>query len=389
MSITVHIKSGQNKWDVTIDPSKTVSEFKEEIARVSEIPADNQRLIYSGKILKDDQTVESYKIQEGHAIHLVKSGGVQGSIATSGSGGGSTSSPSNAESNTVPSNIASGQTGGFNPLSDLTSARYAGFTNLPSADMFGPDGGMNSMASQDDLLHMLDNPIFQSQMNEMLSNPQMIDFMIQSNPQLQAMGPQARQLFQSPFFRQMLTNPQMIRQSMQFANMMNPDGSSNGEAAANAFPAPGESTTETQSTTEHGANTDSNSGVAANNASNPFAAMFNSGSNPFGAMFNNMNNAGTATGTGAGTGAGAAAGTGSGQQLPAFDPSLLASMLGAPSQSSQPVEQDNRPPEERYEQQLRQLNDMGFFEFDRNVAALRRSGGSVQGALDSLLNGDI
>nr|2BWE_A Chain A, DSK2 [Saccharomyces cerevisiae]2BWE_B Chain B, DSK2 [Saccharomyces cerevisiae]2BWE_C Chain C, DSK2 [Saccharomyces cerevisiae]2BWE_D Chain D, DSK2 [Saccharomyces cerevisiae]2BWE_E Chain E, DSK2 [Saccharomyces cerevisiae]2BWE_F Chain F, DSK2 [Saccharomyces cerevisiae]2BWE_G Chain G, DSK2 [Saccharomyces cerevisiae]2BWE_H Chain H, DSK2 [Saccharomyces cerevisiae]2BWE_I Chain I, DSK2 [Saccharomyces cerevisiae]2BWE_J Chain J, DSK2 [Saccharomyces cerevisiae]2BWE_K Chain K, DSK2 [Sacch len=46
-------------------------------------------------------------------------------------------------------------------------------------------------------------------------------------------------------------------------------------------------------------------------------------------------------------------------------------------------------PEERYEHQLRQLNDMGFFDFDRNVAALRRSGGSVQGALDSLLNGDV
>lgn len=376
MSITVHIKSGQNKWDVTIDPSKTVSEFKEEIAKVSEIPAGNQRLIYSGKILKDDQTMDSYKIQEGHAIHLVKSGGSQGSIAASGSGANASSS-SNAESNTVPSNIASGQTGGFNPLSDLTSARYAGFTNLPSADMFGPDGGMNSMANQDDLLHMLDNPIFQSQMNEMLSNPQMIDFMIQSNPQLQAMGPQARQLFQSPFFRQMLTNPQMIRQSMQFANMMNPDGSSNGESSANAFPAPGESTTESTSTAEHGANTDSNSAVSAGGAPNPFAAMFNSGSNPFGAMFNNMNNAGSG------------AGTGTGQQLPALDPSLLASMFGAPSQSSQPVEQDNRPPEERYEQQLRQLNDMGFFEFDRNVAALRRSGGSVQGALDSLLNGDI
>ena len=62
-------------------------------------------------------------------------------------------------------------------------------------------------------------------------------------------------------------------------------------------------------------------------------------------------------------------------------------MGGAPA--AQPAAPDNRPPEERYETQLRQLNDMGFFEFDRNVAALRRSGGSVQGALDALLNGDI
>jgi len=47
---------------------------------------------------------------------------------------------------------------------------------------------------------------------------------------------------------------------------------------------------------------------------------------------------------------------------------------------------DNRPPEEVYAEQLRQLNDMGFFDFDRNVQALRRSGGSVQGAIEHLLN---
>lgn len=46
---------------------------------------------------------------------------------------------------------------------------------------------------------------------------------------------------------------------------------------------------------------------------------------------------------------------------------------------------DTRPPEERFQEQLRQLNDMGFCEFDQNVEALRRSGGSVQGAVEYLL----
>ena len=52
-----------------------------------------------------------------------------------------------------------------------------------------------------------------------------------------------------------------------------------------------------------------------------------------------------------------------------------------------PAPADNRPPEEIYESQLRQLNEMGFYEFDRNVSALRRSGGNVQGAIEYLLNG--
>jgi ubiquilin len=47
---------------------------------------------------------------------------------------------------------------------------------------------------------------------------------------------------------------------------------------------------------------------------------------------------------------------------------------------------DNTPPEERYASQLQQLNDMGFYEFERNVQALRRSGGNVQGAVEYLLS---
>jgi ubiquilin len=59
--------------------------------------------------------------------------------------------------------------------------------------------------------------------------------------------------------------------------------------------------------------------------------------------------------------------------------------LGGAAPAAAPA--DNRPPEERYAEQLRQLNDMGFFDFDRNVEALRRSGGSVQGAIEHLLSG--
>lgn len=35
--------------------------------------------------------------------------------------------------------------------------------------------------------------------------------MIASNPQLAAMGPQVRQMMQSPMFRQMISNPETLR----------------------------------------------------------------------------------------------------------------------------------------------------------------------------------
>jgi ubiquilin len=65
---------------------------------------------------------------------------------------------------------------------------------------------------------------------------------------------------------------------------------------------------------------------------------------------------------------------------------LLAQLIaGLGGQVGTPPPPDNRPPEERYADQLRQLNDMGFYEFERNIEALRRSGGSVQGAVEYLL----
>lgn len=354
-SISITIKSsGDKKYELTFDPLITVGELKNLIAEQSQIPATSQRLIYSGKVLKDNETIASYKVQNGHTIHLVKSAGASSSNANA-STTGSTTSPSAANANpssntntnsasSVPSNIAAGQ-GSFNPLADLTGARYAGYSQLPSGSMFGPDGGMNSnLPDPEQLNSMMSNPMFQQQMQAMLSDPQMLDFMIQQNPQLRAMGPQAREMLQSPFFRQMISNPQMMRSMMDMTR-----GNVSGNAT-NAFPAPGANPAATGGdSTADAANTTGDNTNATNPppAGNPFAGLFPNG-------------------------------------IPPIDP--LALFGGAGAAAPAPV--DNRPPEERYENQLRQLNDMGFYDFDRNVEALRRTGGSVQGAIEYLLGGN-
>ncbi|ODV82472.1 uncharacterized protein CANTADRAFT_88365 [Suhomyces tanzawaensis NRRL Y-17324] len=341
MSLSITIKSsGGTKYEVSIDPSITVAELKTAVAEKLGIEAERQRLIYSGKVLKDTETVESYKIQDGHTIHLVKSaaasgGALSGAASSSAANSTASSAPS---SNAIPSNIAAG-TGSFNPLSDLTGARYAGYAQLPSASMFGPDGGMNGMPDPEQMNQMLSSPQFQESMNQMLSNPQMLEFMINLNPQLRAMGPQAREMLQSPFFRQMLANPDMMRGMMEMTR-----GVGGGAQAPPAFPAPGANPTQQSDSSD----STQSQGTPNTAPANPFASMFPNGAppiNPF-ALF--------------GEGAGGAA--------------------AAPA--------DNRPPEERYESQLRQLNDMGFFDFDRNVEALRRTGGSVQGAIEYLLGGN-
>jgi ubiquilin len=125
--------------------------------------------------------------------------------------------------------------------------------------------------------------------------------------------------------RNMMQNPEAMRSMMQ---MM---GGGAGGASANPFGALGQPAAGGDAAATGGAN-----------PNNPFAALFGPG------------------GFGAGGG------------------------FGAPAPAA-PA--DTRPPEEIYQSQLAQLNEMGFYEFERNVSALRRSGGNVQGAIEYLLNG--
>lgn len=62
--IEINIRApGDKKSSVTIDPSKTVAELKALVATKTDIEADRQRLIYSGRVLKDEEKVEVYKIR--------------------------------------------------------------------------------------------------------------------------------------------------------------------------------------------------------------------------------------------------------------------------------------------------------------------------------------
>jgi len=231
-----------------------------------------------------------------------------------------------------------------------------------------------------------------------------------------------------------MTNPDTLRQAARMRSMMG------GGGAPGGFPAPGVTDTTPEGAAGSTPNAQANPGAAGMPdlaslfggmpggagaaAGNPFASLFGAppvgttpttspppaasagqntpqpgaqaGSdappNPFASLFGNAGNAGNA----------GASPFGGLQMTPEMmqqamqmmrDPAyadmfgggglgnLFGGGAGAPAAPA-----DSRPPEERYADQLRQLNDMGFFDFDRNVEALRRSGGSVQGAIEQLLS---
>ena len=142
--ITFNVKAANDKKHVlTLPATTTVADLKTKLSssEYADIPAERQRLIYSGRVLKDPDTLGGVKIKDGHTIHLVK-GAASNARQNPANQGTSSSTGTPTPTPQVPTNIAAGT--GNNPLAGLTGARYAGFHGLPSMDQFGADGGVCS-----------------------------------------------------------------------------------------------------------------------------------------------------------------------------------------------------------------------------------------------------
>jgi len=160
------------------------------------------------------------------------------------------------------------------------------------------------------------------------------------NPQYAAMGPQAREMFQSERFRQMMSNPDTLRGMMQMASVMRSAGL---DPLAGPF---GESTS-----------------AVSGNSNVPLASN-------------------TTSTTATPVGGSAHGGTPPAPNLIGGDPSALLQLLGGVPSSA-----DARPPEERFQVQLQQLQDMGFTNASQNVRALLATGGNVHSAIEYILGG--
>lgn len=136
--------SSDGNHSITIAETATVLDLKDKLAGADyeNVPADRQRLIYSGRVMKNEEPLSTYKIKTGNTIHMVKS--AQSNAAQNQVSAGASSTPGSAPRAAagVPTNMAAGTAN--NPLAGLTGARYAGHMGLPGMDMFGVDGGVSA-----------------------------------------------------------------------------------------------------------------------------------------------------------------------------------------------------------------------------------------------------
>ena len=72
-TIEVNVKGGNDvKMQIKVPEDATVADLKALVAQNnSEYAADQQRLIFAGKVLKDEDPISKYNLKNGHTIHLV------------------------------------------------------------------------------------------------------------------------------------------------------------------------------------------------------------------------------------------------------------------------------------------------------------------------------
>ena len=59
IKVTIKASTGQ-RYEAELDTDDSVEAVKQKLAGLCDVPADQQRLIYSGHVLKDEQTLEHY-----------------------------------------------------------------------------------------------------------------------------------------------------------------------------------------------------------------------------------------------------------------------------------------------------------------------------------------
>ncbi|KAL1894713.1 UV excision repair protein rad23 [Sporothrix stenoceras] len=118
----------QQKFVIEVDPSETIAAVKQKISDERGWEPKTQKLIYSGKILKDEETVESYKIEEkGFVVCVVnkpKAPPAAAAAATASSSSASTAAAASSSSASapVPATPARGSAPAATPAAPVAAA---------------------------------------------------------------------------------------------------------------------------------------------------------------------------------------------------------------------------------------------------------------------------
>ncbi|XP_059282685.1 ubiquitin domain-containing protein DSK2b-like [Lycium ferocissimum] len=208
--VTINIRcSSGSKFTVRVRLDSTVGSFKSKLAEHANIAVEQQRLIYKGRILKDDQTLQSYGLEADHTVHLVR-----------GSAPAPSANPASATNAGGPNTVqnaprdAASDAGGPFPGPGLGASMFPGLGSAGGGGgLFGaglPDFEQvqQQLTQNPDMMRdMLNMPLVQNLMN----NPDTIRNMIMNNPQMREI------MDRNPELAHVLNDPATLRQTMEAA----------------------------------------------------------------------------------------------------------------------------------------------------------------------------
>ncbi|XP_070823476.1 ubiquilin-4 isoform X2 [Chaetodon trifascialis] len=209
MMVNVKTPKGQEK--IAISEDSSVAQFKQEISKKFEAKLDQLVLIFAGKILKDGDTLHQRGIKDGFTVHLV----IKTAPKSTGGSTSQTNSSSAAPQNSTSSSSSSGSSSSSASVADRTGGGTSQTPTQPA----------NAMSGLGDLSGLLGLSMSSSNLMEMR---QQVQSQLMSNPQLMS------QIMGNPLIQNMMSNPDLMRQMFagspqmqqlveQNANMQNPE----------------------------------------------------------------------------------------------------------------------------------------------------------------------
>ncbi|XP_049438801.1 ubiquilin-1-like [Epinephelus fuscoguttatus] len=187
--MVVNVKTPMGKEEITISEDSSVLQFRQEVSKKFNAQQDQLVLIFTGKILKDADTLKQHGIKDGLTVHLV--------IKSAPKSTGDSTSRTSSSAATPQSNSSSS--------SSTAPDRAGGGTSQRPTQPAGPSGPANALSGLGDLSGLFGPGMRSSSLMEM---QQQVQSQLMSNPQMMS------QIMGSPLVQNMMSNPDLMRQMM-------------------------------------------------------------------------------------------------------------------------------------------------------------------------------
>jgi len=198
-----------------------LEDLKREIEKATHVTPENQRLIYGGRMIQTEKPLREYGMKEGHTVHMVAKKEINNSQKTNTQ----TTSTQNTQTtntqntqNTQETNTQQTTNTGNQDTQQTTQNTQE--TNTQETENTEETTG--GVLDPNTLAGIFSNPMMQTQIQQLLRNPEFLNELFDQNPFLQRListNPEMLNMLNNPQLSQNLTDPSFISQFLDNNNL--------------------------------------------------------------------------------------------------------------------------------------------------------------------------